>query len=195
MRLNMATRPSHAEVDEAWLDLLRLDVCRADYLAQLVRTYGFVAPFESACKYTPHLERDINLRQISRAGLIAQDLLSLGLTPSQVAHIPQCTSITTFRNVAEALGWLYVIERSTLLSDGIRRHLLRHVFDIESACAYLSMNEGTVSEHWSAFGRQLDRVGAKPEAANEVIAAAHAGFECVKNWFRGATANPRRSTG
>lgn len=184
MKLNMATRHSHAEVDEPWLDLLRPTVSRADYLGQLVRTYGFVAPFEGACKYTPDLARVLDIQQQTRAGLIAQDLLALGLSPSQVATVPQCHSITTFRSVAEALGWSYAIERATLLQDGIRRHLLANLPEIEPACTYLATYEGRIGEQWQTFGRVLDRIGAKADAADEILSAAHAGFDTLKTWFR-----------
>ena len=194
MRLNMATRGWHAEVDEPWLDLLRPNVGRADYLAQLVRVYGFVAPFESACKYTPNVERSVDLRHRARAGLIAQDLLALGLSPQQVASIPQCLSITPFRSVAEAAGWLYVVERSTLLSDGIRRHVLRYVPALENAVTYLSVHEGRAGEQWTAFGRMLDRIGVTPELANEAVSAANAAFSCAKLWFRSASSVPRSRT-
>jgi len=193
MRLNMATRHWHADVDEPWLDLLRPNVNLADYLAQLVRMYGFVAPFESACKYTPNLSRVLDFRQLMRAGLIAQDLLNLGITPSQVATVPQCHDITTFSHVPEALGWLYVVERATLLHDGIRRHLLTHLPEVANACTYLSIFDGRVNDHWETFGRLLDRAGAKPEHANQIHAAAHAGFETAKQWFRGGN-DVRRSS-
>ncbi|HSN27992.1 MAG TPA: hypothetical protein VLT45_17000, partial [Kofleriaceae bacterium] len=79
-KLNLATRHLHADVDDPWLDLLRGDVTLADYSSQLVRTYGLIAPFESACKYTPGVARMLDYRQLLRAGLIARDLLALGLT-------------------------------------------------------------------------------------------------------------------
>ena len=191
MKLNMATRHSHADVDEPWLDLLRPKVSRADYLGHLVRTYGVLAPFEGACKYTPGLNRILDLVQQTRAGLIAQDLLALGLSPVQVATVPQCHAITTFRNVPEALGWLYVVERSTLLQAGIRRHLVAELPEVEHACAYLSAYEGRTSEHWMTFGRLLDRIGAKPEVANEIMNAAQNGFDTVKKWCRVARPEAR----
>ena len=42
---------------------------------------------------------------------------------ARIARLPQCCDIEPFRDVSEALGWLYVIERSTLLHDNVRRHL------------------------------------------------------------------------
>ena len=184
MRLNMATRQWHADIDDAWLQLLTPSVERADYVAQLVRTYGFVAPFESACKYTPALNQYVDFRQLLRAGLIAQDLLTLGLSASQVASVQTCASITMFQDVDEALGWLYVVERATLLQDGIRRHLLAHLPEIESACAYLTAFDGRVNEHWESFGRTLDEAAVSPGAADRMITAAQTGFECIRGWFQ-----------
>lgn len=186
MRLNYATRHAHAAVDAPWLDLLRADVTRHDYLAQLVRAYGLLAPFEAACRYTPDLHRAVDDRHLSRAGMIAQDLLSLGLTPGQIANLPQCWSITTFADVPEALGWLYVVERSTLVQEGVRRHLLAREPSLETAASYLSMFDGRVSDHWQTFGRILDRAGATPAAADAVIAAAIDGFSVATRWFCGA---------
>lgn len=188
MRLNIATRHSHAELDEPWLALLQPTVTRADYLNVLVRTYGFLGPFEGACKYTPDLGR-IPLLQHTRAGLIAQDLLALGLSPAQVANIPQCASITTFRGVAEALGWFYVVERSTLLHEGVCREVQLHVPGVENALAYVSAHGGHVSENWTTLGRLLDRIGVKPDVASEVITSARAGFETMKEWFHNTRAH------
>ena len=183
MRLNIATRHSHAEVDEPWLAMLHPSVSRADYLNLLVRMYGFVGPFEGACKYTPDLGR-MPLIHHSRAGLIAQDLLALGLTPGQIANLPQCHSITTYRGVAEALGWLYVVERSTLLHDGVKRHLQLHMPAVGDAFAYLSEHDGRIAEHWTTFGRLLDRTATRPEDANEIVSAAQDAFETLKDWFQ-----------
>ena len=194
MQLNQATRRWHADADEPWLQLLRPDVTRRDYLEQLVRMYGFEAPLESACAYTPQLSHVIEPRQLTRAGLIAQDLLSLGLTPTEVADIPQCSSIFTFRDVGEALGWLYVVERTTLHHDQVRRHLAHRVSDVKDACNYLGMFERPGVEHWQRFGTMLDRFARRPDLAAEVIDAADAAFACLVRWFQ--TFVPRlRSTG
>jgi heme oxygenase len=184
LQLSLATRQAHADVDERWLELLRPNVAVSDYLAQLVRVYGLVAPFESACRYTPGIEAFVDVRQSARAGLIAKDLLSLGLTPAQVSSVPSCPAITTFHSVTEAFGWLYVIERSTLLQDGIRRHLLSHLPQVENAVAYLTAYDGRVADHWQTLGAMLDKVGSTDELAEQVIAATHAGFASARLWFR-----------
>lgn len=182
MKINVSTRHWHAHVDEPWLDLLQPTGGRAEYLSQLGRVYGFVAPFESALKYTPGVGRALDFRQITRAGLIAQDLLGLGLSPSDLAKLPQCT-ITPFVSLAEALGWLYVIERSTLLHHGVRRHLVTRLPEVAAACAYLSQYDGRVNEHWSTLGTMLDRIGATDDVADTIIAAAHDAFDTAQRWF------------
>ena len=180
-QLNASTRHFHADVDEPWLGLLRPDVGPSDYLTVLVRTYGLVAPFESACKYTPGLGQLIDLRHLMRAGLIAQDLLALGLTPAQVSTIATCPSITMFMTLHEALGWLYVIERSTLLQDGIRRHLQHRVPQLEKASSFLaSYDDG----HWSVFGQVLEAVGSDLEALHEIISASQSAFEIARRWLK-----------
>lgn len=187
VRLNVATRQWHATADAPWQDLLRVDVSRIQYVDHLVRTYGVVAPFESACKYTPGLARVLDFRELTRAGLIAQDLLSLGLTPVQVASVAQCDSITPFHDVPEALGWLYTVERWTLLHDRIRRHLVVRLPDVASACAYLAEHGGRAGEHWTSVGRVLDRVGADAEAASAIVAAARPAFETAIAWYGRST--------
>jgi heme oxygenase (biliverdin-IX-beta and delta-forming) len=185
-KLNLATRAWHADADDPWLALLRPAVSQDDYVTQLVQTYGLVAPFEGACRYTPGIAKLLDYRQLMRAGLIAQDLLALGFSPTAMARIPTCPAISIFRDTGEALGWLYVIERSTLLQDGVRRHLIETLPSVTRACAYLSMYEGHASDHWQAFGRLLDRVATDPETETSIIEAAEAAFSHTKQWWAAA---------
>jgi heme oxygenase len=183
MQLNNATREWHDVADEPWMELLRSDVGLRDYLDQLVRMHGFVAPLEGALAYTPELPRLLDLRRLRRAGLIAQDLLALGVSPTDLSRLPQCFSITPFKDIPEALGWLYVVERSTLLHDRVRRHVLNRVPDAKRACAYLSMFDNA-GDSWRRFGKTVDRVASRAEVETEIIDAAHAGFSALQGWFR-----------
>lgn len=193
VKLGLETRRLHADVDEPWLDLLRPVTSRAEYAAQLVRTYGIVAPYESACRYTPNLSR--LLPSLTNAGLIAQDLLGLGLAPSQVANVPQSHEITPFRGIAEALGWHYAIERACPLHEAVYHQLIARMPELAGASAYVARIDGHVGDTWQAFGRTLDRVGARTEVADEIIAAAIAALEVMRRWYRGDRPSHARSAG
>ncbi|MBV8756837.1 MAG: biliverdin-producing heme oxygenase [Deltaproteobacteria bacterium] len=190
-KLNLATRHLHADVDDPWLDLLRPDVNLTDYSTQLIRTYGLIAPFESACKYTPGVARMLDYRQLLRAGLIARDLLALGMTPGELSRVPTCPAITMFRDASEAFGWLYVVERSTLLQEGVRRHLIQRLPSVMQACHYLGAYEGHINDHWLAFGRQLDRIAADQHNEHDIISSAEAAFRHTREWLAVGRANSR----
>lgn len=181
-RLNVETRAQHPAADAAWLELMSLDVTRPRYLGQLIATYGFEAPVEAALTLTPHISTLVQLRDRARAGFIVQDLLTLGLTPSRIARLPQCTQIVPFRDQAEALGWMYVLERATLLHDAIRRHLQARLPNVHSL-NYLSAYDGIASTRWKEFGLALDHVSGEQGMSRQIIAAAHDAFECQRMWF------------
>src|SRR5437762_2967352 len=121
-RLDVATRSHHAEADAPWLDLMTASPTRQHYIAHLVKTYGFEGPLEAVLAYTPQV--DLIRRDRPRSGLLAQDLLALGLRPATIAQLPQCWSIGPFADLAEALGWKYVVDRATLLHASVKRHML-----------------------------------------------------------------------
>lgn len=191
-RLDVETRVEHRDADSTWLDLMVSDVTRARYIEQLIAVYGFEAPVEAALALTPRVGMVLPLRDRTRSGLIVQDLLALGLGPSRIARLPQCLSIVPFHDPAEALGWLYVVERATLLHDPIRRHL-EHRMPHVTAVHYLSAYDGVVGLRWQGLGRALDHVAKTPEVADQIVEAAKAGFACHRDWFHGVLVARTRS--
>jgi heme oxygenase (biliverdin-IX-beta and delta-forming) len=182
IRLNVETRALHPEADYPWLELMSLDTSRNRYADHLVATYGFEAPVEAALALTPQLGEVIQLRQRARSGLIVEDLLALGLTPARIARLPQCRHIVPFRDPAEALGWMYALERVTLLHDAVRTHVAMRMPAL-SAWNYLSAYSGIAGQRWQDFGRALDDYAVTPAAADHVVAGARAAFTCQRDWF------------
>ncbi len=175
-RLNRETRAFHGAADGLWLDLvMSKQPTRLGYMHCLVRAYGFDSPLQAALRYTRNFDQLVDMTGRYRSGLIAQDLLQLGLGCSQVAMIPQ-QMIGPFSHVAEALGWLYVHERATLAYETVRRELLRQLPDVEHATSYLSAYEGGVSSRFDELGQILDQLASAPAIAERVIVAAHAAF-------------------
>lgn len=182
-RLEHETRGQHAEVDVYWLDLMASGVTREHYRALLVRLYGFEAPLESALAYTPNLIV-ADRRERALSGLLAQDLLALGLSPARITALPQCPDIGPFSDPAEALGWKYVMERPAQLHGAIKRNLVSRLADIANACSYLSAFDGIALGRWHQLGVLLDEVATRPGAAERIIECARTAFATMSEWFR-----------
>jgi heme oxygenase len=184
-RLNEATREHHAAAESDFDVLFETETTPRHYLLYLVRVYGFEAPLESTLAMTPNLELMIDLKERAKAGYIAQDLIALGLRPNEVAELPQCLAIPQFRGAAEALGWMFVVERTTLAHSVLRRHLLTRLpREMRSASNYLSSYTGVVGTRWRKFGATLDDVAHMPEIATRIVAAANEAFRCQRRWIQ-----------
>ena len=181
IQLNIATRPHHVAADAPWLDLMVPEVEPRDYIAHLVKVYGFEAPLEAAFRYTPGLGSLIDLRGRMRTGLLAQDLLRLGMSASQIAQLPQ--RFTTFTHAGVALGWMYVVERSTLLHGGVRRYLAQRLPEAACASSYVSAYDGTAGARWSELGAAFDAVAHSPSMTRQIVRAGNQGFRALRDWF------------
>lgn len=184
-RLNEETRVHHGEAETDFDILFQAETTSAQYLLFLMRVYGFEAPLESTLALTPNLELMLDLKERTKAGYIAQDLLAIGLRPAEVAKLPQCLTIPQFRGAAEALGWMYVVERTTLAHSVLRRHLLTRLpREMRNASAYLQCYSGVVGVRWRQFGATLDDLARHPAIADRVVVAANDAFRCQRRWVQ-----------
>ncbi len=187
VRLNVETRCFHAIADARWLDLIAPGhtPTRFDYLHQLVTAYGFDAPLEAALAYTPHLDGFIDMHRRFRSGLIAADLIALGMKPGEVAELRQCM-IAPFASVAEAFGWLYIHERAALLFPGVCAELVARIPEVSVASSALCTHQ-----HVDSFGEALDRVARTPPIEDRIVSAALDAFRTLQVWQRGPVAAMR----
>lgn len=193
-RLNAETRVHHGEADSDF-DLLFTQTSAPQYAAFLMRVYGFEAPLETALVATPGLGELIDLDGRIRSSRISQDLLALGMLPTEVARIPVCVNIPLFRGAAEALGWMFVTERTTLTHSVVRRHLLTTMpREMHKASAYLQSYAGVVGTRWRELGQALDLVAIHPSVADRIVGAAHDAFRCLRRWSLQEPADARRAT-
>ena len=144
------------------------------YSAYLVKRYGLQAPLESALAVTPgiHDVIDLNARQQSR--LIVDDLVTLGMPLQRVLEIPHA-DVRAFRDVRDALGWLYVADRSAAAHDRIARKL-RGVGWVRDGVAARE-----------AIGNALDEVAQTDEDVARIVDAAIRAFEHQHAWLRART--------
>ncbi len=182
-RLHSATRMMHVDADADFDLLFREDTRHADYLLFLTRQYGFEAPLEAAFAMTPNLALMIDLYERQKAPLLAQDLLALDVSPFELSSLPLCLRVPQFRGAAEALGWMYVIERATLAHNVIRRHLVTRLPKaMREASYYLQAYNGMVGTRWREFGNVLDDVARHPALAERIADAALEAFRVLHRW-------------
>ncbi len=191
LQLNLATRKHHDAADAPGFGLMVPSVDPGQYVDHLVRIYGFEAPLESALRYTPGLNALIDLRARTRTGLLAQDLMRLGMSASQIARLPQ--RFIAFSDACDALGWMYVVERSALRHGGVLRYLVEHIPEINRATSYLAAYDAATGNRWSELGVALDTVGESTEAVHQMADAANQGFLALRDWFRDGDTGVRES--
>lgn len=183
-RLIEETREHHAASDLVHERLFRSDVTSTYYLAFLVRVYGFQAPVDAMISETPLLDRLLDLPSRARATLLTRDLIALGLHASQILDLPQCLAVPQFRGAAEALGWMYVVERTALAHSMVRQELTHKLpHEMRCASAYLRANTGRVQARWQELGAVLDDIGAHPAVADRMISSAREAFRQQQRWI------------
>ena len=178
LRLELETHAYHRDADQVWLDLLQPFLTRGQYAEQLARTYAFEAPLETALAYTPHMGSLTGTRARSR--LLAHDLFALDyplakLTPRLIAP---------FASVSQALGWLYVIERSTRLFEMVRHNVAARLPD--APAEYIS--DPYAGQRWTDLAQVLDRIARSRRIGDEIIHAAHDAFRSQLDWYVGEQA-------
>lgn len=178
VRLELETQAYHRDADQPWLDLMTPFLARHQYADQLARAYCFEAPVESALAYTAHVTSLIGTRARSR--LIAHDLFALDYSQSRLA--PRL--VAPFATVADALGWLYVLERTARLYEMVQRNVVTRLPGAPTE--YLSDPDAT--ERWTELGEVMDRVARTPRITDQIIYAAHDAFRSSLDWYVGEQA-------
>ena len=154
----------------------------ADYRTFLARVYGFEAAAELELAQVPAVASHV-LGLRARVGCLRDDLLKLGHSSLDVDTLPRCKPIA-IRSTAQALGWLFVIERSTLIAGLIRRHLASQLPDAMAASGYLDAYGTAAAERLRRFAETASdyatRGIAHPDA---IVGGATRAFETQRQWY------------
>lgn len=190
IRLALETRSHHGVADAQRLALLE-GATSASYQDFLGVVLGFESAYERALVVAPGIHPKL-LRQRVKSSRIRHDLLALGTSEADLDALPTCVT-PVFRTAAEALGWVYVVERNTLLHGLLRRHLASVLPDpIERASSYLAAYGDNPGEHYRELATALEEAARKAITPGEIVTAAHAAFEAQRLWF--GQVSPRRLT-
>ncbi|HMG23866.1 MAG TPA: biliverdin-producing heme oxygenase [Kofleriaceae bacterium] len=179
-RLNAATAPLHDR------ELFAGRVSWLDYRLTLVRLYGFHTAVEAglaAFRPLASVVSDAGLRN-HKAALLAHDLVALGIERRDLTQVPRM-AFTPPRELAEALGWTYVVESPTVRGKLVARRLARHLpEEIQRASAYLGCYGDEAPARWRELGDAFDAfaLGRTPAPAARGSAGAAArttGFDAL----------------
>lgn len=168
-RLRLATRADHERL-ESRADLLRRVATPAGRRAVVRRFWRLHAEVEAAvAPWLADLD-GLDFPARRRTGRLAEDLKTLGLdAPEEPREAPAAAS------VGEALGLLYVLEGSTLGGRVIRRSLEGQGSDMVGL-SFLDPYGERTGERWRSFLTVLDDAVRTPEAADDAVRGACAGF-------------------
>jgi heme oxygenase len=179
-RLKTETRPAHDRI-EAAMDLDRHLATLAAYRSLLARLHGFHAPFEKEAGAALDDEAFFGTRR--KAGLLARDLASLGLSEAEIHALPRCRSLPPMRSPAEAYGAIYVVEGSTLGGAIIARQVEAALgFTSETGCAYFRAYGSALGPRWKAFQARLLAVSS-PARDDLIVASAARTFSAMQDWL------------
>lgn len=154
----------------------------ADYRTFLARVYGFEAGAELALAEIPAVASHV-MGVRARVGCLRDDLLKLGLSSLDIDTLPRCKSIS-IKSTAQALGWLFVIERSTLIAGLIRRHLARQLPDAMVATGYLDAYGTAAAERLRRFAETASEYATRGIAQpDSIVGAATRAFESQRQWY------------
>lgn len=186
-QLKQRTAGSHANV-EAVLDLVDPGLSVERLRAVLGRFAGFWQSTERLldgwAEREPGLAEQLRWPRRRRREVLRADLLRLGLTVRELIALPEAPAVFTTTGTADALGWLYVSEGSTLggavidrslraLPDGARLRL-------RTFTPYL---EGP-GPMWRDYLTTLAGwVGDDAQRCERVVAAAEVTFNALERWL------------
>lgn len=182
--LKAETVAEHRAVESA-MPLMKQDVSFEEYRWFLEKMWGFLAPIEDQLwliEALPEAVPDISSRW--KAPLLYADLRACGLRLRDIEKLPHCKQPPPTQDLASALGYLYVVEGSTLGGQILMRQLgSRLGVTAESGAAYLSSYGTDVGRNWNRFRDSMRAAVRTEDEVDQVVSAAHETFESLLNWL------------
>lgn len=191
-RLASETSRVHARIEEAMFGDLEF-ATTAGYRRFLCLFYGFQAPLENALERTPGIDLEfLDLR--GKAGRLASDLMSIGLTRHEHVLLARRQTVPAFTSRAQAFGWMYATERLMLHVEPLRVRLEAEMPVVMALAHRFLYSYVNIAElRWRQFGAMLDRT-IRPQDADVLLDAARASTDALASWLAGPVMPLRGAT-
>ncbi len=194
-RLHHATHLAHRRL-EPQVDIYRPNFDIHDYRRLLQVFWGFYQPLErKLAVLTDHIFPTLYSRERYKAPYLEQDLLSLGMTETDIAVLPLCGRLPALPTLPQAFGVLYVIDGAVLG----RRIATTHVTDIlgispsQGGSFFSSLSSSynvPINSSWQEF-IAMTATMESTEHQDLVIQSAVDTFECLETWLDHRKRSPR----
>lgn len=184
-QLKAQTRALHERL-EAALDLLSSELTVDDYRALLKDFHGFYLPLETGLQSLTSGLESAGVEPAARRKLpsLRRDLLALGLTEDEIRALPRCAYTPRVKDVASALGCMYVTEGATLGGQILTRHFAaKFALTPENGCAFFGSYGPLVGARWREFGSALEEFARREGGAEQMVAAARETFTTLETWL------------
>lgn len=176
--LAQQTQPLHAAADGDRLVLMERSTVER-YRTLVTQIYCFEAPVEAACVATAGFPERF-LRTHAKCQALAADLEALGIAAREAVPVDG----PRFDSAAEALAWVWVLHRNTLLHGLIYRYLASKLPEtMRKAGSYLSAFEGRAGALMRELGDALDEHARRASIAERMVAAARDAFRIQHQWY------------
>lgn len=183
-----ATRVKHDEIEQNGLmkSVAENSIDHKNYFQLIQKFYGFHKAAEKNLLTTElWKENNFNIEQRRKTPLLQKDLEFLGYT-NDFTSIPLCEDLPVLKSDAARLGFLYVVEGSTLGGQVLSRQLNQKFnFTKEEGASYFnSYGKENLREMWFGFQALLESyANTNPNQTDEIINTAIDTFDKLNIWL------------
>ncbi|MFB9329126.1 biliverdin-producing heme oxygenase [Paenibacillus aurantiacus] len=158
------------------------------YQAYLSKFYGFIEPIEREIASRPEWsEYEFRFDDRTKADLIASDLRELGLSETELAALPRCAELPDVSDFEGALGYMYVLEGSTLGGQVIMRQFAKFLpVSADTNGKYFSSYGDDVRARWGEFRELLESAAKRGGSSSEdrIVQTAVDTFRLLDRWIQ-----------
>jgi heme oxygenase len=181
-RLRTETRHLHQQLEHAPLlnKIMSNELALVDYVILMKKFYGFILPCEGAIQL--HTHRHLIMDR-EKTHLLQADLLALGVDKSELTTIAHCSLLPPTTERLQLLGYLYVMEGSTLGGQMITQHIQQHLrLQPDNGGRYFYGYGKETSSMWKSFCKQLNEIDI-PADQDIIVSSANTTFHSLYAWM------------
>lgn len=186
-RLHQATRLAHRRL-ERQVDIYRPNFDVRNYRRLIQGFWGFYQPLERKLAVLADQTLPSYSQRQCKAPRLKQDLLSLGVTETDIAALPLCGRLPAIPTLPQVFGVLYVIDGAALGERIVATHLGGDKLGIRpsqggSFLSSLSASYDPLLDTWWQDLIAMTETMEDPDLQDLVIRSAMDTLECFETWL------------